>query len=111
MRGPPLNILAWTYLEQVRAKQRELAVELGPTGAGDADDTHHGRDADRYTQRRQKNPQRPGAQPARSHSEHVGGQKPAFHVTTLPSRMPIRRGSNAATSRSWVMTTTVVPAV
>src|SRR6266545_4607484 len=103
--------------QQVRAEPGELAVEVGVAGGGDADDRHHRGDADRDAQRGQHHPQGARAQPGRPHPGDVAGAQPRrsryparVHATTFPSRISTRRGRLAAMSRSWVMTTTVVPA-
>ena len=100
----------------------ELPVEVGPARRGDADHRDHRGDADRDAQRGQERPQRPGPQPDAADPQHVPRPQPgrasaagqadghAHARPPAPSRIRTCRGRPSAISRSWVITTTVVPA-
>ena len=104
--------------QQVGAEPGQLPVEVGPAGGGDADHRDHRGDADRDARARRAPPAAAGCAgrpaPTRATSprrQPGGGHRRRLHAgTTSPSRMSTRRGRPAAISRSWVMTTTVVPA-
>ena len=95
-------------LEQVGAELVEPCQQVGAARRRDADDGHHRRDADRDAEGRQR---RPGRGRVRGPSSAVASRCRAALMPSpprvghdRPSRSSIRRGSESAISRSWVMT-------
>src|SRR5437773_12428335 len=119
--------MAGTDGQQVRPEPIERGEKVRPARFGAPEDGHHRRDADRDAKRCQATPQPPCAQPGRTDPGKIeqpdappgvsldGGAGRRHDCTRSvatgpesrsirPSRMSIRRGNMAATSRSWVMT-------
>ncbi len=116
----PPNVWPGPDREQVGAEPVERGQQVGLARLRDAQHRHHRGDPDRHAERRQGGAQPPRAQPeaptrrTSAGSSRLGAQRRAHEPSRSsrsipPSRMCTRRGSDAATSRSWVITTIVVP--
>ena len=98
--------------DDVRPEPLDLLLDLLLRPAAERDEDHDRRDADDDAEHGQRAAQPVGAQGVQGDPERLAGPHgapTARRCSTRPSRIAIRRPASAATSRSWVTTTTATP--